>query len=199
VNNEKMSKSLGNFFTVRDVLKVYDAEVVRFFILRAHYRSPLNYSDHNLDDARQSLTRLYTALSAVQQDILPIEKIDWETNPFANTFRRAMDDDFATPQAVAVLFDLAGEINKNPSVEKIALLKALGAQLGILQRNPEQFLKGDRDQLDMTEADIDAMLAERQEAKALKDFAKADQIRQNLMDHGIVIEDTADGAKWRKA
>ena len=199
VDDEKMSKSLGNFFTVRDVLKTYDAEVVRFFILRAHYRSPLNYSDHNLDDAKQALTRLYTALNALNQDIAPSDSIDWENDPAAKTFKTAMDDDFATPQAVAVLFELATDINKNPTAEKIALLKALGGQLGILQRDPEQFLKGDTDNLAISEADIETMLNDRQTAKAAKDFNRADQIRQTLMDKGILIEDTPTGAKWRKA
>lgn len=199
VDNEKMSKSLGNFFTLREVLGVYDAEVIRFFILRAHYRSSLNYNDQNLDDAKQALTRLYTALNALGENVAPLSTIDWAVDGYAKTFKAVMDDDFATPQAVAVLFDLATDINKAPTSEKVALLKALGGQLGILQRSPEQFLKGDSWNLDIAEKDIEAMLAERQTAKAARDFARADQIRQSLLDYDIVIEDTADGSKWRKA
>jgi cysteinyl-tRNA synthetase len=137
VDNEKMSKSLGNFFTIRDVLKKYDAEVVRFFILRAHYRSPLNYSDAHLDDARGALTRLYTALDGVEGDGQPL---DWQEEPAAR-FAEAMDDDFNTPLAVAVLFDLATEVNKSKSPALARQLKALAAVIGLLERTPQQFLQ----------------------------------------------------------
>src|SRR5688500_9871440 len=137
VDEQKMSKSLGNFFTVREVLARYDAEVVRFFIARAHYRSPLNYSDVHLDDARQALTRLYTALKG--WDVAPGE-IDW-TAPHAARFREAMDDDFNTPEAVAVLFDLANELNKSHSREHAELLRSLASTLGLLERDAEAFLQ----------------------------------------------------------
>ena len=137
VDDEKMSKSLGNFFTVREILKKYDAEVVRFFIVRAQYRSPLNYSDQHLDDAKGALTRLYTALKAVPAEA---DSLDW-SNAHALQFREAMDDDFNTPEAVAVLFDLASEVNRSQSVEAARLLKSLGAVLGLLQREPQAFLQ----------------------------------------------------------
>src|SRR6476620_9915881 len=137
VDNEKMSKSLGNFFTVREILARYDAEVVRFFILRAHYRSPINYSDQHLDDARQALTRLYTALKA--HDV-SAGAIEWN-NPHAARFREVMNDDFNTAEAVAVLFELANEANRDDSRDAAALLKSLGGILGLLQRDPTQFLQ----------------------------------------------------------
>ncbi len=138
VDDEKMSKSLGNFFTIREVLKQYDAEVVRFFILRAHYRSPLNYSDQHLDDAKGALTRLYTALKNVPPQETPI---DWN-DAYAGRFRAAMDDDFNTAEAMAVLFELAAEANRSRSARISGLLKALGGILGLLDRNPTGFLQG---------------------------------------------------------
>src|SRR5476649_1755746 len=135
VEDEKMSKSLGNFFTMREVLKQYDAEVVRFFILRAHYRSPLNYSDQHLDDARQALTRLYTAMKAHEPEAVAI---DW-ANPVAARFREVMDDDFNTPEAVAILFELAAEVNRSQSRDAAMLLKSLAGLLGLLQRKPTEF------------------------------------------------------------
>ena len=137
IDNEKMSKSLGNFFTIRDVLKEYDAETVRFFVVRSHYRSPLNYSDMHLDDARAALKRLYTALSLVAPEEATI---DW-TQPHAARFKAAMDEDFGTPEAVAVLFELAGEVNRSQSAQAAGLLKALGGCLGLLQGNPQAFLQ----------------------------------------------------------
>src|SRR5690606_20863539 len=133
----KMSKSLGNFFTIRDVLKEYDAETVRFFVVRSHYRSPLNYSDVHLDDARNALKRLYTALSLVTPVAV---QIDW-SEPHAARFKAAMDEDFGTPEAVAVLFELAGEVNRTQSPAVAGLLKALGACLGLLQDDPQKFLQ----------------------------------------------------------
>nr|MBP6852400.1 cysteine--tRNA ligase [Rhodoferax sp.] len=139
VDNEKMSKSLGNFFTIREVLARYDVETVRFFLVRAHYRSALNYSDVHLDDARVALRRLYTALAAVAPALTPV--IDW-AEPFAARFKAAMDEDFGTPEAVAVLFDLASEVNKTRSAVAAGLLRALGGCLGLLQSDPAQYLKG---------------------------------------------------------
>lgn len=192
VDNEKMSKSLGNFFTIRDVLKQYDAETVRFFIVRAHYRSALNYSDAHLDDARQALKRLYTALSLVQ----PVSvELDW-SNPYAARFKAAMDEDFGTPEAVAVLFELAGEVNKTRSAQTAGLLKALAGCLGILQGDPQAFLKAGAG---LDEAAIQAQIAARAEAKAAKNFAEADRIRQALLAQGIVLKDSAAGTTWEAA
>ncbi len=187
VDDEKMSKSLGNFFTIRTVLEKYDAEVVRFFILRAHYRSPLNYSDQHLDDAKASLTRLYTALRGRE---VSTNIIDWN-HPQAQRFKEAMDDDFNTSEAVAVLFDLA----KIKTDESIGLLKNLGAVMGILQRNADEFMQGETSEA----LDVDEMIVARIEAKKAKNFAEADRIRKKLADAGIILEDTPQGTTWRKA
>ena len=179
VDNEKMSKSLGNFFTIRDVLKEYDAETVRFFVVRSHYRSPLNYSNVHLDDARGALKRLYTALSLVA----PAEvAIDW-AEPHAARFKAAMDEDFGTPEAVAVLFDLAGEVNRSKSPELAGLLKALGACLGLLQDDPQQFLQAGAAGVDA--AAIEAQIAARAAAKAAKNWAEADRIRRNCWSRAL--------------
>lgn len=187
VDDEKMSKSLGNFFTIRTVLEKYDAEVVRYFILRAHYRSPLNYSDKHLDDAKASLTRLYTALRSRK---VSTNIIDWN-HPQAQRFKEAMDDDFNTSEAVAVLFDLA----KIKTDESINLLKNLGAVMGILQRNADEFMQGETSE----SLDVDAMIVARIEAKKAKNFAEADRIRKELAEAGIILEDTPQGTAWRRA
>jgi cysteinyl-tRNA synthetase len=188
VDKEKMSKSLGNFFTVRDILAKYDPEVVRFFILRAHYRSPLNYSDAHLDDAKGALTRLYTALkdSRIQN-----EKIEW-ADPHAKRFREAMDDDFGTPEAVAVLFELANRINSGEK-QLAGQLKALGGVLGLLQRDPVAFFQG------KTEQWILEKIVEREAARRRKDYAAADRIRKELLEKGIVLEDKGGKTTWRRA
>ena len=192
VDNEKMSKSLGNFFTIREVLKVYDPEVVRFFIIRTHYRSALNYSDVHLDDAKGSLKRLYTALDLVSPVAM---SIDW-ANPYATRFKAAMDEDFGTPEAVAVLFDLAGEVNRTKSAELAGLLRSLGAVLGLLQQAPEAFLQkgsgGDA-------AEILIQIGLRADAKKNKDFAEADRIRHALLAQGIVLKDSSTGTTWESA
>jgi cysteinyl-tRNA synthetase len=213
VDNEKMSKSLGNFFTIREVLKKYDAEVVRFFILRAHYRSPLNYSDQHLDDAKGALTRLYTAMKGVgNPDLQGVAVIDWNT-PHAARFKAAMDDDFNTPEAVAVLFDLANEVNRTRSAEATIQLKALAGVLGLLQRNSLEFLQGmsqataylgmvqddQKTEVSMVALDINMLIAQRITAKKSKNFAEADRIRKELLEAGIVLEDTAQGTTWRRA
>jgi cysteinyl-tRNA synthetase len=192
VDDEKMSKSLGNFFTIREVLEKYDAEVVRFFILRAHYRSPLNYSDKHLDDAKASLTRLYTALRGVN---VPDSEIDWQ-QPQAAKFKSAMDDDFNTPEAIAVMFELANDLNKDKSGQTAALLKQLASIVGLLQRDPEAFMQGENLG---GKLDIESLISARIAAKKGKDFAEADRIRKALSDAGIVLEDTAQGTTWRRA
>ena len=196
VDNEKMSKSLGNFFTVREVLARYDAEVVRFFIIRAQYRSGLNYSDQHLDDARQGLTRLYTALRGF--DVQP-GAIDW-SNPYAVRFKAAMDDDFNTPEAVAVLFDLANDLNKTRSAGQAQLMKSLAALLGLLQREAANFLQGELPSTGGLAADaIEAQIAARADAKKGRNFAEADRIRKALQDAGVILEDKPGGkTEWRR-
>lgn len=192
IDNEKMSKSLGNFFTIRDVLQKFDAETVRFFIVRAHYRSPLNYSDVHLDDARGALKRLYTALDAVAPADVAI---DW-ADPYAARFQAAMDNDFATPEAVAVLFDLATEVNRSRSAQQAGLLKALGGCLGLLQGDPRDFLRsGAR----LDEATIASMIEQRAAAKAAKNFAEADRLRADLLAQGVVLKDSPTGTTWEAA
>ena len=201
VDNEKMSKSLGNFFTIRDVLKKYDAEVIRFFILRAHYRSPLNYSDAHLDDAKVALTRLYTALDGVElgADALAI---DWDDS-HAVRFREAMDDDFNTPVAIAVLFDLVTELNKSKSVAHARQLKALAALIGLLERAPTAFLQGSVDGAGAglhSPAAIAELIEARGTAKKERNFAESDRIRGELLAAGIILEDKPDGTtNWRRA
>jgi cysteinyl-tRNA synthetase len=226
VDKEKMSKSLGNFFTIREVLKKYDAEVVRFFILRAHYRSPLNYSDVHLDDAKQSLDRLYTALRSItppaplvrgKQASSPDKgrpggvAVDWN-EPHAQRFKAAMDDDFNTPEAMAVLFDLANIANRTKSTETAAQLKALGSSLGLLQ-DENYFQKplvinakpgtstwsGTHATFGKSPQEIDEMIKARGAAKQAKNYAEADRIRQELLAAGIVLEDSAAGTTWRRA
>ncbi|MBW8078206.1 MAG: cysteine--tRNA ligase [Gallionella sp.] len=232
VDKEKMSKSLGNFFTIREVLKKYDAEVVRFFILRAHYRSPLNYSDAHLDDAKGALTRLYTALKGVPSSSVLLPEGEGSTSPsgrgergegvrfassYAARFKAAMDDDFNTPEAVAVLFDLANEVNRTQSGAAAAQLKSLAGVLGLLQREPQAFLQG-RDVVSFsanitngadvmvssisvshTSESINHLIEARTTAKQSKNYAEADRIRKELLAAGIVLEDSAAGTTWRRA
>ena len=192
VDDEKMSKSLGNFFTIREVLKQYDAEVVRFFILRAHYRSPLNYSDAHLDDARSALTRLYTALKGHAGTAA----VDW-SEAHAQRFRAALDDDFGTPEAMAVLFDLAAAVNRGEAA-LAGQLRALGGVLGLLQRDAVGFLQAAPEGGLAADA-IEAKVAARTAAKKARDFAAADSLRDELKAAGIVLEDGPQGTTWRRA
>lgn len=189
INEEKMSKSLGNFFTVREVLKQYRPEVVRFFILSSHYRSPLNYSNESLDDASAGLTRLYTALRDV-------ESIETEIDAnYQSRFEEAMNDDFNTPVALAVLFDVARELNKTKSTVLASTLKSLASVLGLLQDNPETFLKGESNE----DSEIEQQIQARIDAKKSKNWALADQIREELKIKGIILEDSPDGStRWRR-
>ncbi|HGL4258282.1 cysteine--tRNA ligase [Burkholderia dolosa] len=198
VDNEKMSKSLGNFFTIREVLERYDAEVVRFFIVRTHYRSPLNYSDVHLDDARASLTRLYTALKDVEPDALAL---DWSES-HAQRFAAAMNDDFNTPVAIATLFELAGEVNRTRDASLARQLKQLAGLLGLLGREPRAFLQqasGAARDGGLAADEIEAKIAARVAAKQAKDYAEADRIRAELLDAGIALEDKPGGStEWRR-
>ncbi len=199
VDNEKMSKSLGNFFTIREVLAKYDPEVVRYFILTSHYRSPLNYSDQHLDQAKGALTTLYTALRG-------LERVEPETDSvFEQRFYAAMDDDFSTPEAVAVLFELAREVNRLRGVDATAaarlgaLLKRLGGMLGLLGRDPMAFLRAaPAVEGGLSDADIEAAITARLAARKAKDWAEADRIRDSLKAQGIVLEDGAGGTTWRR-
>jgi cysteinyl-tRNA synthetase len=195
VDNEKMSKSLGNFFTIRDVLKRYDGETLRFFMLRTHYRSPFNFSDTHLDDARTALRRLYTALDGLEGGAGPV---DW-SQPVAASFREAMNEDFNTPLALAVLFDLASELNRTRAPQTASLLRSLGATLGILQQAPRAYLQGGSGSTGLAESAIDALIAERHAAKKARNFAEADRIRKQLSDHGVELKDSAQGTTWVRA
>jgi cysteinyl-tRNA synthetase len=195
VDNEKMSKSLGNFFTIRDVLKRFDGESLRFFMLRTHYRSPFNFSDASLDDARTALRRLYTALDGVDLPATDHPTMDWD-QPQAAAFRAAMDDDFNTPGALAVLFELANELNRTKSAATAALLRQLGGTLGVLQQAPRQFLQAGAG---LDESAIERLIGERQAAKLARNFSEADRIRRELAAQGIELKDSAQGTTWVRA
>jgi cysteinyl-tRNA synthetase len=201
INEEKMSKSLGNFFTVREILERYRPEEVRYFVLTSHYRSPLNYSDAQLDNARGALTRLYTALRGLPQ------AVPAEAPELRERFDAAMCDDFNTPEALAVLFDIARDANKareggdEPGAAALAaLLRELGAVLGLLGDDPEAYLKGGGAPAEggLTDAQIDALITARNDARAARDWAEADRIRDELKDQGVVLEDGAGGTSWRR-
>jgi len=197
VGDDKMSKSLGNFLTIRQALGQYDGEVLRFFLARSHYRSQISFSARMIDEARASLTRLYTALRAAPAPAAPV---DWD-EPHARRFAEAMDDDFNTAQAVAVLFEMAAELNRGPTQALAAQMRALGGLLGLLQREPDEFLKGGLAAAQAGALD-DAMIARQIEArtaaKARRDYLEADRIRQDLLQQGVVLEDGPGGTTWRR-
>ncbi len=198
VDNEKMSKSLGNFFTVREILKYYQPEVVRFFILRAHYRSPLNYSDQHLKDTKLALDRLYIALKEVEST--DNAAINWN-NVYAQKFQDAMNDDFNTPNAIAVLFDLASDINKTGSKENASLLRALGGLLGLLQQSPQDYLQNKtvtNNADSLAQDEIEQLIQQRISARKEGRYADADTIRKNLLEQGIILEDNSQGTTWRR-
>ena len=204
VDDEKMSKSLGNFFTIREVLKIYDWECLRYFILSSHYRSPLNYSDQHLDCAKASLTTLYTALRGIDPIISEDGTVEGD---FSERFYKAMGDDFNTSEAVAVLFEIARECNRvkesHPiSAQKLAgLLKTLGFILGILQRDPEEYLQGgvsEQSENQLTAIQIDQLVAQRTTARESKDWAESDRIRGDLMSQGVILEDGTGTTTWRR-
>ena len=185
-----MSKSLGNFFTVREVLKLYSGEVIRFFILSSHYRSPLNYSEENLTLAARALMRLYQSIKDV---VLVEDDIDEQ---WLNQYNLALNDDFNTPEALSVLFQLSHEINRTKSPKLAATLKHLAKTLGLLQESSASFLKAG---LAIDEMDsIAKLIEERLQARLGRDWAKADEIRKTLLEQGIELEDGADGTTWRK-
>lgn len=197
VDNEKMSKSLGNFFTVREILKRYQPEVIRFFILRVHYRSPLNYSDQHLDDAKNALDRLYTALKGYEIADIPVNWKDVQ----AQSFMEAMNDDFNTPEAIAILFDLASEVNKSGSTQKAALLKQLGDVLGLLQQNPKDYLQqrvAASNEETFSPELIEQMILQRLNARKAGNYTEADALRKKLLASGIILEDGVQGTTWRR-
>ncbi len=199
VDREKMSKSLGNFFTVREVLKYYDAETIRYFLMSGHYRSQLNYSEENLKQARTSLERLYTALRGTDGSVQPAGGEAFEAR-----FREAMDDDFNTPEAYSVLFDMAREVNRLKTEDLVAAnglaaaLRQLSGVLGLLEQDPEVFLQGGAQSDDGEVAEIEALIKQRNDARQSKDWALADQARDRLNEMGIVLEDGAQGTTWRR-
>ena len=199
IDQEKMSKSLNNFFTIREVLAKYDAETTRFFLTSGQYRSQLNYSVDNLDQARASLERIYTALRDVE---LPENIVLDKTNAYVVEFCKAMDDDFNTPQALSVFFELAKELNvakqekSNNIVELAITLKGLGSLLGLLALEPASFLQGEGGDDDV--AEIEALIKQRNDARANKDWAMADDARDKLKAMNIILEDSAGKTTWRK-
>jgi cysteinyl-tRNA synthetase len=200
VNEEKMSKSLGNFFTIREVLESYDGETLRYFILSSHYRSPLNFSDANLDNAKNAITKLYTSIRGLKSSTASTDEISQRLD-YEQRFDAALDDDFNTPIAISILFEISKQINleKEKDIDFASalsgLLVRLGGYLGILQNNPEDFLKQG---VQLSDEEIDQKIKDRNLARSEKDFALSDQIRNELEAHGIILEDSAEGTSWRR-
>ncbi len=192
IDDEKMSKSLNNFFTIKEVLKVFHPEVIRYFLLASHYRSPVNYSQENLESARASVGRLYSALELVT----PAEAT--KDTAFEATFMVVMNDDFNTPKAMAVLFDLAKEINKSKDTGLAGLLVKLGNQIGLLEQNATTFFKSQPSQSELTDEAIEQLIVARKEARINKDFSRSDEIRDLLSEQGIELLDSSEGTTWRK-
>ena len=192
IDDEKMSKSLNNFFTIREVLKMYHPEVIRYFLLASHYRSPVNYSQENLEAAKASVGRLYSALEAVE----PGEAV--QDSQFEKDFMDVMNDDFNTPKAMAVLFELAKEVNKQKDAGLCGLLVKLANQIGLLTQSPEMFFKSQPSDSEFDETQIEALIEERKQARADKNFARSDEIRDLLLEQGIELLDTAEGTSWRR-
>lgn len=203
VNDEKMSKSLGNFFTVREILKRYRAEEIRYFILTSHYRSPLNYDEVHLEQARAALTRFYTALRGLPQTSDAVCTED-AAAPLVARFRAAMDDDFNTPEALAVLFDLVRELNRardhdpRAAAELAHALRRLGSILGILQSDPDAYLRSAMNEEGLADADIERLIQARIAARAARDWSEADRIRDTLSAAAVILEDGANGTTWRR-
>lgn len=202
VDDEKMSKSLGNFFTIREVLKKYHPEVVRYFLLSSHYRSPINYSEENLIEAKGGLERFYTALRPFA-DVQPVALDTLKDSDYYQRFVTAMDDDFNTREALAAMYDLVRDINTQAKTDDVrarqlvAELKAMAGIFGILDADPEAFLQGGGEG-DLDAEQIEALIVERADAKKNRDFARADQIREDLLAQGVVLEDSREGTTWRR-
>ena len=195
INDEKMSKSLGNFFTLRDVLDEYNPEVIRFFMLRTHYRSPLNFSHDSLIDTKNSLIKIYQSLRNYNlSDINRFDAINW-SNGFAKKFKDAMDDDFNTSLAISVLFELVTEINREENFELAQLLLKLANLIGLLTSNPQKFLQSGTE---LEHAEIEKLIMKRNQARDNKDFKLSDLIRDELLSNGVILEDNKNGTSWRK-
>ncbi|QKI89375.1 cysteine--tRNA ligase [Thiomicrorhabdus xiamenensis] len=192
VDDEKMSKSLNNFFTIREVLKLYHPEVIRYFLLASHYRSPVNYTEENLEVAKASVGRLYSALQNVEIGA-PLADSQYEAD-----FMAVMNDDFNTPKAMAVLFELAKEVNKTKDAALAGLLVKLANQIGLLEEDIEAFFKSQPSDSELDEAQIEALIEERKQARVNKDFARSDEIRDQLKEQGIELLDSPQGTTWRK-
>jgi cysteinyl-tRNA synthetase len=198
VNKEKMSKSLGNFFTIREVLAKFPAEIVRYLLTASHYRSQIDYAEDALVEAQRALDRLYTAMDQLELQYVSLE------GPYLDRFNSAMDDDFNTREAISVLFEMAREVNRlkrdtDPQAAVLASqMRGLGNILGLLELDPQAYLKGEAGEGDLADANVDALVVQRQQAKLDRNFALSDQIRDQLKVAGIVLEDSKEGTVWKR-